>query len=144
MSPAGRRVEVRDRRGAAEIWRVTLSKFPTLFGRLIFLASLRNSRSGHYAHEALASIPEDEADRALRNSHQQVFQQWISSGLADQKADLEEYLNEMGGPRYALPYRDLAPVTARDVERQLYITDLETLLELLRFGPGAVCSTPEP
>jgi len=91
----------------------------------------------------MTNLPGDETDRTLRNSHQQVFQQWISSHLAEQKSDLDEYLRTTGGPRYALPYRNLAPASARDVERQLYLTDLETLLELLRFEHGAAFSIPK-
>jgi hypothetical protein len=56
---------------------------------------------------------------------------------------LDEYLDTAGGPRYALAYRNLVPASARDVERQLYLTDLETLLELLRFEHGAVFSAPD-
>ena len=126
-----------ERRPAAETWRATLSRTPTLFGRLVFLASLRNPVNGRYSHAALGGIPTDDADRTLRNSHQQVFQQWISSGLAEQKSDLEEYLDAAGGPRNALAFRDLIPPTAHEVERQLYLTDLETLLELLRSEGGA-------
>jgi hypothetical protein len=131
-------------RPAAELWRNTLSRIPTLFGRLVFLSSLREPQSGRYSHESLVNLwGSDDADRTLRNSHQQVFQQWISAGLADQKADLDEYLSTMGGPRHALPYRNLAPTTARAVEQQLYLTDLETLLELLRLEHDAPFSTPK-
>jgi hypothetical protein len=136
-------MESRSRRPPTEMWRATLLQIPTLFGRLVFLSSLRDLETGRYSHPSLADMPGGEdPDRTLRNSHQQVFQQWISSGLADQKADLDEYLSTAGGPRYALPYRNLAPSSARDVERQLYLTDLETLLELLRFERGAAFSIP--
>jgi len=131
-------------RAASEVWSSTISRIPTLFGRLIFLASLYNPDTGRYHHPSLSDlVGGEDADRALRNSHQQVFQQWISSGLAEQKADLEEYLSASGGPRHARPYRHLAPATARDVERQLYLTDLETLLELLRFEPDAASPSLE-
>jgi hypothetical protein len=135
--------ESRARRPAAEAWRATLSRIPTLFGRLVFLSALRDVNTGRYHHESLDALAKDDADRTLRNSHQQVFQQWISSGLAEQKSDLDEYLDTAGGPRYALAYRNLVPASAREVERQLYLTDLETLLELLRFEHGAVFSAPD-
>lgn len=135
-------------RPAAEVWRSTMARIPTLFGRLVYVAALRDGASGRYNHEALAPLfAPEEVDRALRSSHQQVFQQWISAGLAEQKADLDEYLTTAGGPRYALPYRSLTPAGAREVERQLYLTDLETLLELLRFEGGASAapgSSPRP
>lgn len=129
---------------AGILWRKTLSQVPTVFGRLALLASLRNTTTGRYSHEDLLRIlgPE-ETDRALCNSHHQVFSEWLKYSLAEQKADLDDYLNIAGRPRHALDYRHLIPPTARDVERQLYLTDLETLLELLRYEHGDAFSIPE-
>jgi hypothetical protein len=127
-----------------EIWRKTLNQIPTFFGRLVFLASLRDPATGHYYHPALAqSIGAEDADRSLCGSHHQVFQHWLAFSLEEQRADLDEYLRSSAGPRYALPYRKLVPPTARDVERQLYLADLETLLELLKFEQGGAFAIPE-
>jgi len=127
-----------------ESWRTVLYQIPTVFGRLVFLASLRDLATGHYYHPDLAqTLGVEEADRSLCSSHHQVFQQWLGFSLAEQRADLDEYLRLGNAPRYALPYRKLVPATARDVERQLYLTDLETLLELLKFEQGGAFSIPE-
>ena len=144
MSIAGQIARSSAIRPAAEVWRSILARTSTTFGRLVFLASLWDPASGRYNHESMAALfAPGEVDRALRSCHQQVFQQWISAGLAEQKADLDEYLSTVGGPRHALAYRNLTPVAAREVERQLYLTDLETLLELLRFEGGAACEAPK-
>ena len=122
---------------AAVLWRRTLSQVPTVFGRLAFLASLRNSTTGRYCHEDLLYVlGAEETDRALCNSHHQVFSEWLKFSLSEQKEDLEDYLNAAGGSRQAMDYHHLVPPTARDVERQLYLTDLETLLELLKYEHG--------
>jgi hypothetical protein len=127
-----------------ELWRKVVNQIPTVFGRLVFLASLRDAASGRYYHLELAqTLGAEEADRSLCSSHHQVFQQWLGFSLAEQRADLDDYLRMADAPRYALPYRKLVPVTARDVERQLYLTDLETLLELLKFEQGGAFSIPE-
>ncbi len=76
--------------------------------------------------------PED-GDRAISRSHQQLFAEWLAYSLSDQKSDLDEYLRTEGGPRNFRHYHDLIPSTAREVERQLYLTDLETLMDLLRY-----------
>lgn len=110
----------------------------------MYLASLRDAQTGRYTHEMLLNyMNEADADRTIRHTHHQVFQRWLFLTLSDQKADLDQYLSESHAPRFALPYRNLIPATALDVERQLYLTDLETLLELLRFEHGGAFAIPE-
>jgi hypothetical protein len=129
----------RQRGPADQLWRNTLLQIPTVFGRLAFLAALRDPVSGKYHEDSLNSLlgPQD-ADRALRHSHYQVFSQWLAFSLADQKDDLSQYFGGLGRgwarPNWssAAPYRQLIPASAREVERQLYLADLETLLELLK------------
>jgi hypothetical protein len=82
-------------------------------------------------------------DRTLCHSHHQVFSEWLSFPLARQKADLDEYMVASRAPFDLVPYRDIVPTTAHQVERQLYLADLETLLELLRFEHSALYSGPE-
>lgn len=126
-----------DRGPAAEVWRKTLARIPTSFGRLVFLTSLRNALTGDYAHAPLSQIVGHEiTDRTLRNSHHEVFSEWLGFTLAEQKADLDEYLMESQTPLDRVSYRDLAPASAHPVELQLYLTDVETLIELLRFQRG--------
>jgi hypothetical protein len=84
----------------------------------------------------------EETDRTLCNSHHQVFSEWLRFSLSEQKADLDEYLGTAGASREAFNYQHLVPPTARDVERQLYLTDLETLLELLKYEHGDAFSIP--
>lgn len=128
---------------AAVLWRKTLAQVPTVFGRLAFLASLRNPATGRYNHQDLVRVlgPE-ETDRALCNSHHQVFSEWLKFSLSEQKADLDDYFSTAGGSRRAFDYHHLVPPTARDVERQLYLTDLETLLELLKYEHGDAFAIP--
>jgi len=124
---------------AALVWRRTLLRISTHFGRLVFLASLRDSATGRYCHDdLLRMLGCEDADRTLCRSHHQVFAEWLGFSLAEQKSDLDEYLQEPGNARQAMHYRDLVPPTARDVERQLYLTDLETLMGLLEVGHAAV------
>lgn len=128
---------------ATTLWRRTLSQVPTVFGRLVFLSSLRDPTTGRYGHaDLLRVLGPEETDRALCNSHHQVFSEWLRFSLPEQKADLDDYLSAAGGSRHAFDYRHLVPPTARDVERELYLTDLETLLELLKYEHGGAFSIP--
>ncbi len=145
------RQESLERGAASDLWRNTLSQIPSVFGRLVYLCSLRDANSGAYQHYGLAQVfGEEEAGRVLRESHQQIFSNWLCFPLEEQKADLEVYLSGLGEHRRTIletwiqltPYQNLVPSTAREVERQLYLTDLETILELLRGEYGA--ASPDP
>lgn len=139
------------REPAADLWRHTLARIPTLFGRMLYLASLRNSTSGVYEHPSLAQmVGEEEAGETLRRSHARVFQDWLCLNLEQQKADLQEYLAEAPNPAAMLDdwsasgaFRAWVPSDAQDVERRLFTGDLETLLLLLKREYGAASPDPE-
>jgi hypothetical protein len=140
-----------ERGAAADLWRNTLSQIPTLFGRLVYLSSLRNANSGVYEHYGLSQVfGVKEADRTLRQSHVQVFSAWLNLNLEQQKSDLEEYLAGLEENVDAIlanwirmaPYRNLIPARAREVEKQLYFTDLEVVIELLKFDHDV--ASPDP
>ena len=141
-----------DRSAASDLWRNTLSQIPSVFGRLVYLASLRNSNSGRYEHHGLALVfGEDEANRALKRSHSQVFREWLTFNLEQQKADLELYLAGLYEDKRTVlktwlelaPYRNLIPVTLRGVEKRLYTADLKALLELMGNAHGAAGPDPD-
>src|SRR5947207_12521440 len=105
---------------ASDLWHRALSRIPTQFGRLVFVAGLRDS-GGHYVYRPLVDCMGREiTDRTLAISHYRVFAEWIATSLANQKADLDEYLRGRGDPRDVASYRDLMPASAHEVERQLY------------------------
>jgi hypothetical protein len=134
-----------------DLWNRTLSQVPTAFGRIAYLASLRDSNTGRYEHFGLAQIySEESADRALRLSHTQAFSEWLNYPLEQQKADLEEYLSSVDENRDRIlktwstlaPYRNLLPTDASEAERQLFVSDLELILELLQSGPSPSSRSP--
>jgi len=130
-----------ERGAAADLWRHTLTQIPSTFGRLVYLASLRDQNTGRYVHHGLSQIfSEAEADQALRESHAETFSEWLCFNLEQQRSDLDLYLSSFQADRRTIlatwirltPYRNLVPAAARDPERRLYLADLETLLELLK------------
>ncbi len=141
-----------DRSAASDLWRNTLSQIPTVFGRLVYLASLRNSNNGNYEHHGLGLVfGEDEANRALKDSHAAVFAEWLAFNLEQQKADLDLYLAGLFENKRVVidtwvrlaPYKNLVPASVRGVERRLYITDLEALLELLKDVHAVAAPDPD-
>jgi hypothetical protein len=126
-----------------DVWRHALNQIPSVFGQLVYLASLRDRTTGQYSHPMLnQALGLEDADRTLCHSHHQIFSRWLSFSLEDQKRDLDEFLSARENASSLLRYRELIPGSARDVERQLYLTDLETLLELVRFERGAAFWSP--
>lgn len=134
-----------ERNPASDLWRHTLSQIPSVFGRMVYLAGLRNANTGRYEHQGLALVfGEAEADRALRTSHEQCFLEWRNYGLEQQKADLDLYLTSLDENRRNVvrtwaavrPYQAYPPAAARGPERSQFLSDIEALLQLLRneFG----------
>jgi hypothetical protein len=141
-----------DRSAASDLWRNTLSQIPTAFGRLVYLASLRNSNNGNYEHHGLGLVfGEDEANRALKESHIAVFAEWLTFNLEQQKADLDLYLAGLFEDKRAVietwvrlaPYQNLVPASIRGVERRLYIADLTALMELFRNVHAVAAPDPD-
>jgi len=141
-----------DRSPASDLWRNTLSQIPSVFGRLVYLASLRNSNSGRYEHHGLALVfGEDDANKALKKSHLRVFHEWLTFNLEQQKADLDLYLSSLYEDERTVlttwldvaPYRNLVPASLRPVEKRLYLADLKALLELMGNEHGAAGPDPD-
>jgi hypothetical protein len=130
-----------ERSALADLWKYTLSRIPTVCGRIIYLATLRDPNSGTYKHHGLiTSFGRDEAVRALRESHHKEFQAWLNLPLAEKNEDLREYLVRLDEPQEEVidywiksnVYRAYVPPSAMPVEVDLFCRDLETLLAFLQ------------
>ena len=130
---------------AADLWKSTLSQIPATFGRLVYLSSLRDPDTGEYRHFGLSQAfgPQD-CHNVLLESHVATFGEWLSYNLEEQKADLDLYLAGVSSDRKTIletwvrlqPYRGLVPTYIRPMEKDLYLRDIESLLELLMNSHG--------
>jgi len=141
-----------DRSPTSDLWRHTLSQIPTTFGRLVFLSNLRDQNTGVYSHFGFEQrVGEEPAVEALKISHQKCFCEWLAFSLVGQKADLDLYLSGIDSDKKTIletwirtkPYRNLIPVRASEIERRLYNSDIEALLELLTVVHGVVFQDPD-
>ena len=94
---------------------------------------------------------EEVSNATLRGSHATAFSDWLCFSLEQQKADLDLYLSALGIEKRILvdawlrltPYRHLVPDSVRAAERELYLTDLETLLTLIKNEYGVASPDPD-
>ncbi len=137
-----------ERSASADLYKNTLSRIPTVFGRLAYLTSLRDPHSGAYRHHGFASIfGREESRKALGLSHEAVFQEWLNLPLAEKHQDMMGHLDTLGVPRSVVldhwakvpDYRNYIPASARASERELFFAEFEVLLETFRCPdpPGA-------
>ena len=126
---------------SADLFKNTLARIPTAFGRLAYLASLRDTNTGVYTHHGLGAIfGRDESRRALAETHATVFQQWLNLPMKEKHGDLQEYLTSVDSP--ASDYvnywarsgvsKTLIPSSARGAEVELFTREFAILVETLR------------
>ena len=130
---------------AADLWKHTLSRIPTAYGRLTYVASLRDPNSGVYRHHGLSTVyGREESTRAMRESHEQAFTEWLNLDLETKTADLGEFAKGLEDPPdLVLKYLAMTamsefqlPDGALPMERKLFHRDFNMAVELLSGGFG--------
>jgi len=126
---------------------------PTSYGRLVYLAGLRDPNTGKYEHFGTTSNRgEAQVNRSLRERHESIFNRWVSFSLESKKADLDLYIASIGrGDKIEMvdtwlrmtPYKNLVPGSFQGPERQKHISDFEALLGLLKNLYGVASPNPD-
>jgi hypothetical protein len=128
--------------GTTALWIRDLSQIETSYGRLVYLAGLRNPDTGRYDY--YGSIPGASsnliASRTLKRIHETIFRDWVGFSLERKKSDIELYIASIDQVDRAelidawlrlTPYKNLVPASIQGPERQRHISDFEAILGLL-------------
>lgn len=137
---------VLERSAIVDLWKRTLSGIPTAYGRLVYLASLRDQTSGVYRHHGLAAtFGREDSTRALRESHERCFLEWLSLDLESKTGDLHDYIESLEDPPdVVLHYLKTSakreyqlPDSSLPMERALFHRDFDAAASLVSRGLGA-------
>jgi len=140
-----------DFKAKANLWRVTLLRIPSLFGRLAYFAALRDPATGEYQHWGMSEIyGRKETKKAFRQSHAEIFSEWLSLDPAQREVDFGLYrsgleaegLDALEVVGRLESQRRLVPVSTRQAEREVFQRVLIALLERLKHE-SVVQGTPD-
>lgn len=138
--------------GYAEIWVRDLAHIQTSYGRLVYLAGLRNPDTGRYEHYGSDGAARAEIGKELKRIHEDIFKEWVSYPLERKKADIEVYIDGISQVDKSdlidawlrlTPYKNLVPASIQGPERQKHVSDFEAILGLLRNVYGVASPDPD-
>lgn len=118
----------------------TLAVIPSMYGRLLYVATLRDLASGRYCHEGLESLyPGEAVQQALELCHAELFSRILESPLEQQEWDLRACLGTLEGDFGEIVtrwkefefYRILMPARVPAYLQELFCSNLRALLGLL-------------
>jgi len=127
--------------GSDALWIRDFSKIETFYGKLVYLAGLRNPDNGRYEHFGVSPGSSTIASRNLKKIHETIFRDWIGLSLERKKADIELYISAFDQSERRLlvdawlrltPYKNLVPASFQGPERQRHLSDFEAILGLLK------------
>ena len=136
----------------ADLWKHTLSRIPTVYGRLVYLASLRDPNSGSYRHHGLSlAFGREDSGRALRESHEQTLVEWLTLPLVSKNGDLKDYLIGLGEGHASVAgtwlrsghLRNLVPDRATRAQKTQFVEETGILLEMVRNEYAAGLQFPD-
>ncbi len=145
------RTSLGEEQASGNIWASDLAQIATSYGRLVYLAALRNPDTGRYEHYGMSSSAGSEANGSLRRVHEDIFKEWIGYPLERKKADVELYIAGIDQVDKAelidawlrlTPYKNLVPASIQGPERQKHVSDFEAILGLLKNVYGV--ASPDP
>jgi hypothetical protein len=138
--------------GFDAVWIRDLTLIESIYGRLVYLANLRNPDTGRYEHFSFSQNGSNlVASRTLKRIHESTFREWVAFPLQNKKADIDLYIAGIGQVDRAelidawlrlTPYKNLVPASIQGPEREKHISDFEAILGLMKNVYGV--PSPDP
>ena len=129
------------REACEDLMERTLAFLPGSFGRLIYLASMRDYNTGQYYHEGLAKrFSQEVAEEALTRCHREAFHLLLRSPLAELVGELERYIGSTPTEADQLldtwerlqPYRVAVPAQSSPVLAEFFTSNVKIALTILK------------
>ncbi|MFZ3216273.1 MAG: hypothetical protein WA192_09460 [Candidatus Acidiferrales bacterium] len=113
---------------------------PSVFGRLVYVANLRDVYNGRYHHPMLQdSYSEPAVHQALLYCHEELFARVMENSFGQQEWDLRMCLAEMDAPAAEIArrwmevelFRAFVPFGTPPYLRELFFSNLRAILGLI-------------
>ena len=114
-----------------------LWQIPTIFGRLVLLASAWEVDAQRYRHPIIErAFSEQTTHDAFRRLHEEVFEQWMQLTESQRSKDLARYMHSGSLSESAMVdlwintqmYKGLLPSETSPRDREVFVRDLAVLL----------------
>ena len=117
----------------------TLAVIPSDFGRLYYVSSLKDPKTGRYTHDGLMDLySENSVQAALGQCHEELFSRILETPLRDQERDLRKCLDAAGDEFWSIVeswresryYQTMCPQGLPDYLNDLFCSNMGALLEV--------------
>ena len=117
----------------------TLAAISTVFGRLYYVSSLKDSDSGRYQHDGLTSLyPANAVQAALSHCHEELFSRNLETPLREQESDLRACLGSAGDKYWDVVeswrenryFQNMCPEGLPDYLNDLFCSNMGALLAI--------------
>ena len=124
----------------------TLAAISSDFGRLYYIASLKNRDSGRYEHEGLSEVyPETSVQQAITHCHEELFSRILETPLSEQQQDLgaclvsagEQYWDVIESWLETRYFERMCPDGLPYYLQDLFCSNLHALLSIIEAGKAS-------